>query len=717
MVFEQRLAFPVSFKARLLEADEVWVPGLFNLETFAHGGIPTDRLRILPETMDFELFDPVGVEPWPVDGQRSFTFLTNFDFTDRKGWDVLLDAWAEAFDPDDDVCLLLKCISIHAGSPAEVRSRIDKHLAGRKTAPIVFVTEVLELAAMPRLYAAADAYVMASRGEGWGRPYMEAMAMGLPTIGSRWSGNLEFMHDENSWLVDGRVIDIPDLAQAHTPLYRGHRWFDPNVDALAAAMREVRAGGETVSQKAAAAREELIERFGPEPIVDRIVELATDLLERWDVRSRVSIDLAWRGDYGSGHSLSVVNDGIVGALERSGHGIRKLVPESLSMRLVRVGVASQWPPSFVAPTRGPFVLYQPWEFGRVPRAWAESIRMNVDEVWAPSSYVRDAYIASGIAEELVHVVPNGVDLERFSPGGPAWPLATRKGTVFLFVGGTVHRKGIDVLLQAYSRAFTSADDVCLVVKAMGGTTFYRGQTAESLIESFVMLPDRPELILLDDELPFDQIPSLYRAADVLVQPYRGEGFCLPALEALACGVPVIVTDGGPTDDFTDETCAWRIPARRVPLSSDAFEDPALALGPGGFLLEPDVDALVAALRSAAEPAERSRRSENARAHAERFGWDAAAARAQTRIEALHGRVPVRTAKPARSPDRRGFLFHVPADWQSPQTWAPAVRAYVEAFSSADDVTLVLPAEDVERASARGRVSSGPIGGDPDAVAD
>ena len=61
---------------------------------------------------------------------------------------------------------------------------------------------------MPRLYAAADAYVLPTRGEGWGRPYMEAMAMGLPTIGSRWSGNLEFMHDGNAWLVDGELVPV-----------------------------------------------------------------------------------------------------------------------------------------------------------------------------------------------------------------------------------------------------------------------------------------------------------------------------------------------------------------------------------------------------------------------------------------------------------------------------------------------------------------------------
>ena len=69
---------------------------------------------------------------------------------------------------------------------------------------------------MPRLYAGADAYVLPSRGEGWGRPYMEALAMGLPTIASRFSGNLEFMDDETSWLIDGELVPVAEDAQLWT---------------------------------------------------------------------------------------------------------------------------------------------------------------------------------------------------------------------------------------------------------------------------------------------------------------------------------------------------------------------------------------------------------------------------------------------------------------------------------------------------------------------
>jgi glycosyltransferase involved in cell wall biosynthesis len=704
---------PPGWKRPLLAVDEVWVPCDFNAETFQRGGIPARRIRVVPMTTDFERYAPGAAEPLPTPGRRGFTFLANFDFNDRKGWDILLDAWADAFDPDEDVCLLLKCVSLHGLRQTQIRERIARYLGERRTAPIVINTDVLSMLELPRLYASADAYVLPSRGEGWGRPYMEAMAMGLPTIGSRWSGNTAFMNDENSWLVDGRVVDIPEGTDLQV-IYGGHRWFEPDRDALAAAMREVFSGGPAVREKAAGARSDLIERFPPEAIGRRIVELTTDLLEHW--RNRGAVACVWRGDFGSGHSLAVVNDGNVNAIEDAGHCVELVATEAPASQTDAVGVASHWPPRFEAPSAGPFVLYQPWEFGRVPQTWVEEIRVKVDEVWTPSEAARQAYVTAGVAPDLVQVIPNGVDLDRFQPDGPVWPISTEKGTIFLFVGGIIYRKGIDVLLSAYGRAFTAQDDVCLVLKGFGGRTWYRGSTGASLIDDYQARAEHPEVVFLDDDVPFDAVPSLYRAADVIVQPYRGEGFCLPALEGLACGRPVIVTAGGSTDDFVTGDCGWLIPSTRTPLppgSLTAEYDP----GPEAFLLEPDVNALAAALREAADPDLRAGRAQHARAAAERLSWLSVAEVARARLERLRGATPIRRIGPAVVTERRRLLLVALADWNDRDSWAPAVQAYVEAFGPEDDTTLILPAADEDAALAAVADALRNAGHDPARVAD
>ena len=73
--------------------------------------------------------------------------------------------------------------------------------------------------------------------------------------------------------------------------------------------------------------------------------------------------------------------------------------------------------------------------------------------------------------------------------------------------------------------------------------------------------------------------------------------------------------------------------------------------------------------------------------------------AAARIEALRDRRPIRSIAPTAVPDRRGFVFVVPADWAERETWAGPLRAYAEAFKAGDDTTLVLPTLDEAEALA------------------
>ena len=185
---------------------------------------------------------------------------------------------------------------------------------------------------------------------------------------------------------------------------------------------------------------------------------------------------------------------------------------------------------------------QPWEFGSVPKAWLPMLR-QVDEVWAYSRYVRDCYRRAGVPPERIHIIPLGVDPEVFRPGLDPFPLPPGPRVRFLFVGGTIFRKGIDVLLNAFGQAFSPSDDVGLVIKDVGSKSFYRGQTAEAQIAA---LRERGYPVeCIDRDLSQTEMAGLYAACDCLVHPFRGEGFGLPVVEAMACGLPVIVTGAGP----------------------------------------------------------------------------------------------------------------------------------------------------------------------------
>jgi glycosyltransferase involved in cell wall biosynthesis/GT2 family glycosyltransferase len=364
--------------------------------------------------------------------------------------------------------------------------------------------------------------------------------------------------------------------------------------------------------------------------------------------------LTWEGDIDGLHSLGLINRELGRALLGRGvdlglmSGVAAVTPDRLPPVPVlesrrgkppsggppEVWVAHRWPPRLEPPPTGRWVFFQPWEYGSLPRAWLPAAR-QADEVWAYSRAVRDIYLDAGLHESRVHVVPLGVDPEVFGPGREPAPLPPGPRFRFLFVGGTIHRKGIDLLLTAFERAFGPDDGVGLVVKDMGSQSFYRGQTAGAAIAA---LRERGYPVEhLESPLPPHELVGLYAACDCLVHPYRGEGFALPVAEAMACGKPVIVTGEGPARDYASDATAYLVPARRVELAQRRVGDVETVGRP--WLWEPDIEALVSLMRRVVDrPAEARAKGKAAAASIrERFTWDQTARAVEARLQELRAR--------------------------------------------------------------------------------
>ena len=384
-------------------------------------------------------------------------------------------------------------------------------------------------------------------------------------------------------------------------------------------------------------------------------------------RDPQSCRVVWEGPLRAAHSLGLVNRELCRGLLRRGHELSLLaldpslpaedliqLDQSLIERLerplsgaVEVHVRLAWPPDPTPPPAGRWVVQQPWEYGSIPRAWLNFMADRVDEIWTPSRFVRDCFVKSGVPAERVQVVPHGIDPMHFRPDAPTLPLKTRKSFKFLFVGGTIPRKGFDILLTAFRQAFSRADDVCLVVKDMGTGTFYRNQTAEALIARCQADAAAPEIEYISTSLAENELPGLYTACDCLVHPYRGEGFGLPILEALACGLPVVVTQYGPALDFCDDLCAYFLPARLVHFPDKRVGDLETVDHP--WLAEPDAGVLEHVLRHIrAHPEEARTKGEvgRQRVHAE-FTWEHVASIVEQRLMVLRER-PLRRP-PAPTP--------------------------------------------------------------------
>ena len=282
---------------------------------------------------------------------------------------------------------------------------------------------------------------------------------------------------------------------------------------------------------------------------------------------------------------------------------------------------------FQPPPGARCVAVRTWDFGPLPSAWVEKTNREFDQYWAHSRWIAEQARSAGVDPDRIRVVPHGIDPLVFRPTGPELALPTGKSFRFLFVGGVSLRKGTDILLEAYRRAFTRQDDVCLVLKDHSRDLFYRENHARDRIADLREAQDAPEVLHLDDFLPEADLAALYRSCDVAVFPYRAEGFCLPILEAMACGIPAIVPRFGACLDFCSESTSYLTRVRRIraPVSRSF----SVALGFREVVSEVDfcemeVGTLIQALQAARHPAPAEYRAKAAAgiemAHG-RFTWD------------------------------------------------------------------------------------------------
>lgn len=666
---------PVSWLESLSRFDQIWTLSRHNFESFRRSGVAPERLRVVPACVDTEQFRPEGERlqlPPSFDGK--FVFLSMFDWQLRKGWDVLLRAYARAFSPTDPVRLLLKVTRGH-GHPEslihrqadEVLAQVGSSLASRPD--IVFSFDTLSTAQLAALYRSAQAFVLPTRGEGWGRPFIEAMASGIPVIGPADTGNAEFMNASNCFLVPSELVDVPEAAAKENPFYRGHRWFEPNEDELVRLMC-LAANDHTLRDRIAREGCAGIRRnFNLERGRIAMEAALSDAESRMYGRptrppAPDAVRVEWEGEFFAGHSFSNINQVLTQRIAADGRielaprrvaynptydqdyrfdGTLRNLLKRLPHPAPQVTVRHSYPPNWRRPTSGKWVHIQPWEFGHLPLDWIHPLRGEVDEIWAPSHYVRQVYERSGIPAEKIHVIPWGVDCETFNPRATSRLLPTQKRFKFLFVGGTIYRKGFDVLLEAYLKEFNRSDDVCLVIKDMGGDTYYRFGNCREQVEAAIADPNAPEVVYFGDRMTPGQLASIYTACNCLAAPYRGEGFGLPILEAMACGLPPIIPRGGAADDFTDDETAIYLPTTEVADTHDMpLCGPALALSAS-------VEDLRRAFRQAFENAnETAERGKLAAERTRDWTWERTARCMTDRILHLVGRDQLRRELPVTS---------------------------------------------------------------------
>lgn len=185
--------------------DEVWVTSDFCKEVLTRSSVKK-TVYVMPPGVQMKLYNEQAEPHIFRPSLKPFVFCSVFGWSYRKGNDALLRSYLDAFSADDPVTLLIISRYQYATERSGIiKTEIDKYIkqSGKANPPhIVRCSRVIPEYEMPRVYKACNAFVLPTRGEGFGLPFAEASLCGLPCIATNHSGQTMFLKGDNSVLVD-----------------------------------------------------------------------------------------------------------------------------------------------------------------------------------------------------------------------------------------------------------------------------------------------------------------------------------------------------------------------------------------------------------------------------------------------------------------------------------------------------------------------------------
>jgi glycosyltransferase involved in cell wall biosynthesis len=249
------LDFPEEWLDAFDLVDEVWVATQHVADAIASvSSVPVTRVAM-----------PVSVPAFIQHSRRElglpegFLFLFLFDHHsvfERKNPLDVIEAFKRAFPPGSGASLVIKSINheLHPHAHEQLLVSAAEH------PNVQIIDRYVSALEKNSMIASADCYVSLHRAEGFGLTMAEAMLLGKPVIATRYGGNLDFMTDRDSWLVN---CEMTPIGPGQAPYPAEGEWASPDVEQAARHMREVFAGGPAATARAALGAESLRTRNSP----------------------------------------------------------------------------------------------------------------------------------------------------------------------------------------------------------------------------------------------------------------------------------------------------------------------------------------------------------------------------------------------------------------------------------------------------------------------
>ena len=277
---------------KLNSFNEIWVPTHYGVKLFKENGVKPP-VSYMPLGIDLGRYHP--------DQQRmdfnidlnNFVFISVFKWGYRKGYDILIKSFLEEFSSEEDVSLLI----VSRNEQSFMKNRIQNDFAEIMNSVkkpqdqmphIALYDKVIKEKDMPKIYKSADAFVLISRGEGFGYPYCEAAACELPVIGSFCSGQSDYLNEENSFLVYPEKFEKAIIGKQFNELAKTCGFYENQkfpvfaneaIEQTRGHMRYVFENYEDAKNKAVKLRKKIYNEYDSEKVINKVYDRVMELQE------------------------------------------------------------------------------------------------------------------------------------------------------------------------------------------------------------------------------------------------------------------------------------------------------------------------------------------------------------------------------------------------------------------------------------------------------
>jgi glycosyltransferase involved in cell wall biosynthesis len=188
-----------------------------------------------------------------------------------------------------------------------------------------------------------------------------------------------------------------------------------------------------------------------------------------------------------------------------------------------------------------------WESSIIPDNWKDELN-KLDQVWIPSKWGKNILIMNGVDKYKIKVVPEGVNTEVFKliENLPENNITRLKGFKFLNIGKYEGRKNTDLLIRAFDEEFNKEEEVFLFLQSYNA--FIPNFNMNQILDS-MNLRNREKIYVISPLKKHNDLSVIYNSCDCFVYPTRAEGWGLPLIEALSCGMNAIACNNGGQSEY------------------------------------------------------------------------------------------------------------------------------------------------------------------------